>query len=62
MRHLRNAAIALMAIGGAALIGSAANAQSYGYGGPRSGSYYGYATDQADHQNSGRAYQTYDRN
>jgi hypothetical protein len=44
MRHLRNAAIALMAIGGAALIGSAASAQTpygrYGYGAPRAGSYY----------------------
>jgi len=50
MRHLRNTAIALIAIGGAALIGSAASAQSpyrY-YGAPQSGSYYSYGAERAN--------------
>jgi len=72
MRHLRNTAIALMAIGGAALIGFAASAQApYGYyGTPRSGSHYSYGTDRANpglapngwDQNNARDFQLNGRN
>jgi hypothetical protein len=49
MRHLRNAAIALLAIGGSVLIGSAASAQApYRYGSPFAGSYYSYGADRAN--------------
>jgi hypothetical protein len=48
MNHLRSTAFALLAIGGTALIGSAASAQTpYGYG-PRAGSYYSYGADRAN--------------
>ena len=59
MRHLRNAAIALMAIGGAALIGSTASAQApYGYAAPDRGSFYSYG---ADRQNPSLAPNGWDR-
>jgi hypothetical protein len=50
MRYIRNAIIALMAMGGAALIGSTAIAQApYGYyDGPGYGSYYSYGAGRAD--------------
>ncbi|HLH92935.1 MAG TPA: hypothetical protein VKX28_31305 [Xanthobacteraceae bacterium] len=52
MRHLRNTAIALVAISGAALIGSAASAQvpygAYDYAGPRAGSFYSYGANRAN--------------
>ena len=47
MRHIRNTAIALLAISGAALIGSAATAQApYEYGPPDTG--YSYGADRAN--------------
>jgi len=46
MRHLRNAAIALIAMGGSLLIGSVASAQTpYGHEGPGYGRYYSYGAD-----------------
>jgi len=50
MRHHRNATIALVAISGAALIGSAASAQApYGYDrGASHGSYSSYGADRAN--------------
>ena len=50
MRHIRNTALALVAISGAALIGSAASAQApYGvHGHPYGGSYYSYGADRAN--------------
>ena len=48
MRNIRTAFIALAAIGTAALTASAANAQPYGYYGPRHGSYYVYGPDRAN--------------
>lgn len=49
MRHLRNATLALLAMGGMVLVGSAANAQSpYGYRSPWAGSYYSYGADRAN--------------
>jgi len=74
MRYLRNTAIALMTIGGAALIGSAASAQTpygpYGYGAPRAGTYYSYGADRANpsiapngwDQDNGRDFQLNGRN
>lgn len=69
MRHLRDATLALVAIGGAMLIGSAASAQApYGYYEP--GSYYIYGADRANpsiapngwDQDNGRDFQFNGRN
>ena len=50
MNRLRNGTIALMAISGAALMGSAASAQApyRDYDAPRSGSYYTYGADRSN--------------
>jgi hypothetical protein len=50
MRHIRNAAIALIAMSGAALIGSAASAQSShgSYAPPYAGPSYSYGADRAN--------------